>query len=110
MTYDEAIAEIESAAGVAVAEQGEDLGHDDAAHDIAISYLHDSDINAEVRFDIARCFLGWDPEEDLDLYIREGLIVCQWFVKCDLPAVSLQPHPAFDGGVPICQRCKEKLN
>lgn len=35
---------------------------------------------------------------------------CQWFALCDNFANGIRPHPAFaGGGVPICQRCDDKV-
>lgn len=34
---------------------------------------------------------------------------CQWFLLCDREAVGTLPHPAFDAGVPICDRCAERV-
>lgn len=33
---------------------------------------------------------------------------CQWFLLCDNPAVTTEPHPKL-GDVPICRRCADKL-
>ena len=33
---------------------------------------------------------------------------CRWFLLCDNPAVTTEPHPVL-GDVPICQRCADKL-
>ena len=34
--------------------------------------------------------------------------VCEWFAKCDHPAVGVIAHPVL-GDVPCCQRCADKL-
>ena len=73
--YEETITEIETSAHVAVIESEGELGFEDAAHEIAISYAAGlaEDLPAEVRHDIARCYLGWDPEDDADLYDRHNI-------------------------------------
>lgn len=30
---------------------------------------------------------------------------CEWFARCEQDATHLEPHPAFPGGVPACDRC-----
>lgn len=76
MNLEEVIDEIEETAATAVFESHTDpaqrVGFDDAAHDIAVSYLHL--VPPEVARDIARCYLGWDPVHDADLYAREGIL------------------------------------
>jgi hypothetical protein len=37
---------------------------------------------------------------------QEGRVVtCSWFALCENDATHLEPHPAFPGGVPACDRC-----
>lgn len=45
----------------------------DAAHDIAVNQFFRSDIPDDVKQDLARCYLGWDPEDDTDLYERHRI-------------------------------------
>jgi hypothetical protein len=33
---------------------------------------------------------------------------CRWFVMCNEPATTFEPHPIL-GDVPICQGCKDTL-
>lgn len=43
---------------------------------------------------------------DLDSY---GYIpICEWFALCENESTGTQPHPIL-GDVPICGRCKEKV-
>ncbi|AYR01207.1 hypothetical protein SEA_SCARLETT_40 [Mycobacterium phage Scarlett] len=35
--------------------------------------------------------------------------VCEWFALCDHEATSTEAHPIL-GEVPICDRCKAKLD
>lgn len=43
------------------------------------------------------------PEET-----TEEPVYCSWFAKCPNPATTVRAHPIL-GGVPICQRCDEKV-
>lgn len=35
---------------------------------------------------------------------------CQWFAACDEFANGVRPHPAFNGGVPICKGCNDEMD
>lgn len=36
--------------------------------------------------------------------------LCEWFALCRNPAEgSPMPHPAFPNGVPICARCRKRV-
>lgn len=39
---------------------------------------------------------------------RKPANACRWFLQCDNPAVTTEPHVIL-GQVPICQRCADKL-
>lgn len=69
-TYEEVIREIDEAAKEAVAESDQ-LGWSDAAHELAVSALHDPDLSLEVRRNVAQFYLGWDVDDsDEDLFER----------------------------------------
>lgn len=36
-------------------------------------------------------------------------VPCQWFALCDNHAMLTEPHPVL-GDVPICQRCKDRID
>ena len=40
---------------------------------------------------------------------KEKLGTCQWFIMCLNPATGVEPHPIL-GEVPICTRCKKKID
>lgn len=70
-TYEEAIDAIDGAARNAEYESGGEVGYEDAAHDITIALFRD--MAPQVAADVARCFIGWDPWDDQDLYERHGV-------------------------------------
>lgn len=72
MTFEEVEAEAEAVIDQMCAENP-DTNPDDISHDTYQSYLYNHDLSVDVRMDIARCVLGWHPEEDRDLYRRVGL-------------------------------------
>lgn len=69
-SYEEAIQEIEAGVQDCIGDNP-DASEDDAAHDIAVNYLHQCD--PPTRHELARCYLGWDPENDRDLYDRHDI-------------------------------------
>lgn len=71
-TYAEVIADIEDSVRDVLSDNP-DVAEDEAFHDLLISRLYDSDIPKEVRRDLVRCQLGWDPEVDADLYALYGI-------------------------------------
>jgi hypothetical protein len=67
----------------------------------------------------AKCTAFADGFEDLCSKLRAAVAMlndgtayrqslCQWFVTCDHPATTTEPHPIL-GAVPICDRCKAKI-
>lgn len=48
-----------------------DLSDDDIYHDLALNVMYDC--TPAVRHSVARSFLGWDSEEDMDLYVRHDI-------------------------------------
>lgn len=69
-TFDEAIEAIEAAIKDVAADYP-DLSYDDAAHDLTINLF--MDCPPTVRHELARSYLGWDPEDDRDLYERHNI-------------------------------------
>jgi hypothetical protein len=50
---------------------GGEVSGDDAAHDIAISLM--TQCPPGVKYEIAISYLGWDPEEDSDLFKQHSI-------------------------------------
>ncbi len=40
--------------------------------------------------------------------MNDNYPTCEWFARCTNEAVGEMPHPIL-GGVPICERCAEKV-
>jgi len=73
MTTDELIAQIEAGVEDTLADNPE-VGRDDAAHDIAVNLISMyASEEPEACAVVARCYLGWDPEGDADLYAEHRL-------------------------------------
>lgn len=71
-SYEEVVAEIEAGVRDTIGDDDPgNVGADDAAHEIAVNYL--SRCDPATRHLLARCFLGWDPEEDRDLYVKHDI-------------------------------------
>lgn len=45
--------------------------------------------------------------DEIELITAEP-VTCCWFLLCENDAATIEPHPAFEGGVPTCTRCKTK--
>lgn len=58
----------------------------------------------------AALFMAGDCEQQLfgDGDLEAGLLTCEWFALCENVATATEPHPIL-GSIPICERCKAKL-
>lgn len=70
ITFEDAMGEIEAGFEDVKADHP-NLSDDDIYHDLTLNVM--MDCSPRVRHSLARSFLGWDPEEDGDLYDRHNI-------------------------------------
>lgn len=71
-TYEDATEEVEASVRE-ILEENPEVSPDDAYHDLIIGMFWTADWPQDVKREIARCQLGWDPVHDADLYTQHLL-------------------------------------